>query len=104
MLRLPTRFAQLAHDFRAGLQRVMGGDVGFAAVVESGPSRGADRYVHTHVKPVLPGTSTFSASASAGVSTPGATVPPAAPKGFGSGEARIELVGDVDGECLQLPS
>jgi phosphoribosylpyrophosphate synthetase len=45
----------LAHDFRAGLARVMGeggsgsggdAEVGFAVMIEAGASRGTDRYVH----------------------------------------------------------
>ena len=43
---------QLAGDFADGLEKRLSGGpagkvrVGFAATVESGPSRGTDRYVH----------------------------------------------------------
>jgi len=37
---------QLAHDLRAGLQLKTGRDVGLAAIMEAGPSRGSDRYAH----------------------------------------------------------
>ncbi len=37
---------QLAHDLRAGLASKTGKQVGFACIIEAGPSRGADRYVH----------------------------------------------------------
>jgi phosphoribosylpyrophosphate synthetase len=37
---------QMASDVAAGLERRSGAPVGFAVTVESGPSRGTDRYVH----------------------------------------------------------
>lgn len=38
---------ELAHDFRVGLAAATGmRDVGFAAILEAGASRGTDRYVH----------------------------------------------------------
>jgi len=38
----------LAQDFQAGMSRLTGSDVGVAMIIEAGPSRGADRYMHTH--------------------------------------------------------
>lgn len=43
---------QLAHDFQRGLARRTGEGVGLAAIIEAGPSRGADRYVHRHTGPL----------------------------------------------------
>lgn len=45
---------QLAHDFRSSLQARTGGQVGFACIVEAGPSRGSDRYVHAYHDPRSP--------------------------------------------------
>jgi ribose-phosphate pyrophosphokinase len=58
---------QMASDVAAGLEVRTGASVGFAVTVESGPSRGTDRYVHR---------------------APGALAPE---------ESRIELVGSVAG-------
>lgn len=41
---------QLAHDFQRGLARRTGEAIGLAAIIEAGPSRGADRYVHRHTR------------------------------------------------------
>lgn len=43
---------QLARDFQSGLRKTTGKEVGLAAIIEAGPSRGADRYLHNRrVKP-----------------------------------------------------
>lgn len=38
----------LAQDFQRGLTKALGVNVGLAIIIEAGPSRGADRYVHVH--------------------------------------------------------
>jgi len=40
----------LAQDFQRGLAKRTGAAVGLAAMLEAGPSRGADRYVHKFKK------------------------------------------------------
>ena len=38
---------RLAQDFQEGMSRQTGSDVGVAVIIEAGPSRGADRYMHS---------------------------------------------------------
>jgi len=65
---------------RSSYNKRTGQSVSLAAILEAGPSRGADRYVH-RAKPA-PG----EAAASGGEAAP-----------------RLELVGDVAGACTPLP-
>lgn len=67
---------QLAHDFQRGLARRTGENVGLAAIIEAGPSRGADRYVHRHTRQEDADKTT----------------------------AKLEIVGDVKGELQARPS
>jgi ribose-phosphate pyrophosphokinase len=81
---------QLAHDLRAGLQLKTGRDVGLAAIMEAGPSRGSDRYAHS-----------ARASLGALLGPAGAGAGTGAGAGVGAGARalpeRMELVGTVQG-------